>query len=592
MANNDTVNKDRITKITDVIMRVARGDYSVQAEISGANDEIDSLALGINMMIDDLQTDTVRLEYVDKRLEEILTTVRELAAGNYTAACELTEKNDNFDALSAGINMMADDVKESHEALKRSEEKFKAQYKGIPVPTYTWQWKEVRKDFVLIDYNDAARRITGGDVADFVGITAAKMYGDRPDILDDLSTCFSEKSIMNKEMTVEYKKSGIFKHLSVTYAYVPPDLVMTHTEDITERKRAQEELIFKNTLLETQKESSPHGILVVDNKGKIISYNKLYIDMWAIPDEIIETKDRQKLQQYVSGQLVNPGEFEKKIECLYANEQETSRDEILFKDGRTFDRYSAPLNSPTGEHFGRIWFYRDITEMKHMQEKLLRQEKLAVLGQLAGGVGHEMRNPLGAIKNSVYFLNMVLEKTDPEIKETLNILEKEVTTSERIITSLLDFARVKPPLKRRVNIKEIIAETLSRIEIPGNIAVKNNITGPAVNLMADPQQLEQVFGNIILNAVQAMPDGGQLIINSDTPTADRLLISVTDTGVGIPAANLQKIFTPLFTSKAKGIGLGMAISKSFVEGHGGSIEVQSEEGKGATFTIQLPVGIT
>jgi signal transduction histidine kinase len=228
-------------------------------------------------------------------------------------------------------------------------------------------------------------------------------------------------------------------------------------------------------------------------------------------------------------------------------------------------------------------------EQKKLQEKLLQQEKLAMLGQLAGGVSHELRNPLGVIKNAAYFLNMALENQDPKVKETLELLEKEVLNSERIIASLLDFARAKPPLRRKVDIQQILREALSFVNVPENITVEYPVKESLPRILADPDQLDQVFENIILNAVQAMPRGGRLGIKIDAREPDWISISITDTGVGIPGENKEKIFEPLFTTKAKGIGLGMAISKTFVEGHGGSIEVQSEAGKGTTFTVELPV---
>jgi signal transduction histidine kinase len=218
----------------------------------------------------------------------------------------------------------------------------------------------------------------------------------------------------------------------------------------------------------------------------------------------------------------------------------------------------------------------------------VRQEKLALLGQIAGGVGHELRNPLGVIKNTAYFLKMALEKPGPEVKESLEILDKEVANSERIITTLLDFARSRPPQRQKVDINEILREVLSSVNTPGNIQVVNQAAESLPLIMADPGQLGQVFGNFILNTVQAMPQGGQLIIKSETQDPGWAAVSIADTGVGIPEENIEKIFEPLFTTKAKGIGLGMAISKTFVEGHGGSIDVQSEIGKGSTFTIKLP----
>jgi signal transduction histidine kinase len=358
---------------------------------------------------------------------------------------------------------------------------------------------------------------------------------------------------------------------------------------IDDIRETHEKLLFNNTILETQKETSIDGILVVDEQGKVISHNKRFAQIWSISDELLATKDDDKLLAFVLSQLQNADEFINKVRYLYDHKKEKSRDEILFKDGRLLDRYSAPLIFPNGDYFGRIWFFRDSTHRKRMEEQLVRQEKLAVLGQLAGGVGHELRNPLGVIKNSVYFLNLVLESKDPELLETLKILEKEVATSERIINSLLDFARAKPPLRRKVDIRQILPEILSRISVPENIQVEYPVVKSLPRVMADPDQLNQVFGNIILNAVQAMPQGGQLMIKSETREPGWVTVSIADTGIGIPEENIEKIFEPLFSSKAKGIGLGMAISKTFVESHGGSIEVQSKTGKGTTFTVKLPV---
>jgi len=234
-------------------------------------------------------------------------------------------------------------------------------------------------------------------------------------------------------------------------------------------------------------------------------------------------------------------------------------------------------------------------ELREAQEKLILQEKLTILGQLAGGVGHELRNPLGAIKNAAYFLNMVLEEPDPEVKETLDILEKEVATSERIISSLLDFARPKPPIRRKVDINDVVREALSRVSAPENAEVVSQLDATLPAILADPDQLAQVFGNIILNAIQAMPDGGQLIVKTSEvsgkpPRSEKwVAVSIADTGVGISEENLKKLFQPLFTTRAKGIGLGLALVKTLVEGHGGTIEVESEVGKGSTFTVSLPL---
>ncbi|MCJ7739338.1 MAG: PAS domain S-box protein, partial [Anaerolineae bacterium] len=240
----------------------------------------------------------------------------------------------------------------------------------------------------------------------------------------------------------------------------------------------------------------------------------------------------------------------------------------------------------------------DITERKEMRERLLRQEKLAVLGQLAGGVGHELRNPLGAIKNAAYFLNMALEDPEPMVKEALDILDSEVGTSEGIIRSLLDYARPRPVVPRKVDLTEVIGEVLERFGVPENVAVEMISDQDLPIIYADPDQLSQVFDNLIRNAVQAMPEGGRLLVEAagtdggeSAGRPEWVTISVTDTGVGIPEENLAKMFEPLFTTKAQGIGLGLAVTKMLVEGHGGTIRLASAAGEGSTFTVKLPVGI-
>ena len=226
--------------------------------------------------------------------------------------------------------------------------------------------------------------------------------------------------------------------------------------------------------------------------------------------------------------------------------------------------------------------------LRHRHYDLDQPKPVPFDSHLAGGVSHELRNPLGAIKNAAYFLNMVLEKPEPEVKESLKILEKEVATSERIISSLLDLSRPRSPIRRKVDINDLVQGALSRSSIPENIEVVHQPDEALPVILADPDQLIQVFQNIILNAAQAMPEGGRLSLGSEVPGPEWVTVSITDTGVGIPEENLGKLFEPLFTTRARGMGLGLAVIKALVEGHGGRIEVESEVGKGSTFKVRLP----
>jgi len=269
---------------------------------------------------------------------------------------------------------------------------------------------------------------------------------------------------------------------------------------------------------------------------------------------------------------------------------------LIARDGSEIpiDDSGAPINDESGNPIGVVLVFHDITERKKAEEAekqalMARQEKLAMLGQLAGGVGHELRNPLGAIKNAVYFLKMVLEEPEKDIKETLDVLDKEVEISESIINSLLGFARPKAPLLQKADINHIIQEVFSRLKVPENVDVVKNLDETLPSILVDPDQLTHVFGNILLNAIQAMGEGGQLIIKTEVLDPGWITISISDTGTGISKGNLKKLFEPLYTTKAKGIGLGLAISKIIVEGHEGEINVQSKIGKGSTFMVILPI---
>jgi len=244
-------------------------------------------------------------------------------------------------------------------------------------------------------------------------------------------------------------------------------------------------------------------------------------------------------------------------------------------------------------------------ELLDAQEALVRKEKLTILGQLSGSVGHELRNPLGVMNNAVFFLKMVLAEADETVKEYLGIIEKEIANSLRIITDLLDFARTKTPQIKTVTVRELMDESLGRCTIPVNVALRTGIPDTLPLLRIDLLQMGQVLTNFISNAVQAMPKGGALRVAARlvpsspatvqlgypqaTPPQDFIEIAVTDTGEGIRPENMGKLFQPLFTTKAKGIGLGLVVCRTLVEANGGRIEVASEFGKGACFSVQLPI---
>lgn len=227
-------------------------------------------------------------------------------------------------------------------------------------------------------------------------------------------------------------------------------------------------------------------------------------------------------------------------------------------------------------------------ELREAQEKLVRQERLAVLGQLAGSVGHELRNPLGVISNAAHYLQMSQPGASEKVKDYLHIIEAETRTAEKIITDLLNFSRIKNLDRGPVDVTRLVEQTLERYPAPESVIVRRRIARSLPPVFADSRQMTQVLGNLLVNAYQAMEGSGKVTVSARRD-AEMVAISVADTGPGISPENIKRIFEPLFTTKIRGIGLGLAVSQRFVEANGGRLEVQSEPGKGSTFTVVLPI---
>ena len=219
------------------------------------------------------------------------------------------------------------------------------------------------------------------------------------------------------------------------------------------------------------------------------------------------------------------------------------------------------------------------------QEELLRKERLATLGQIAGGVAHELRNPLAVMKNSIYYLTMILP-ADARVEKHLRMLEREIGNANHIVADLLDFARVRPPERTATSLTALVGDILDRTTLPGSVTLVLALAPDLPAVHVDPYHVEQVLHNLVTNAVQAMPDGGTLRVETGL-AADKVFVAVSDTGVGIPPEVLSKIFQPLFTTKTKGTGLGLALTKNLAESNGGIVSVETTAGLGSCFTVHF-----
>jgi len=431
--------------------------------------------------------------------------------------------------------------------------------------------------------------------------------------------------------TVRQRKDGQLIQVTLTISPIKNDVgkvigVSTISRDETERKRAEEALRQSEEKYRGLFNSIRDAILVADTNRNIIDCNAAFTSLFGYT--LGDLQGKQTVYVYENEEEFN--ELGKALREHYGDSPFLKTVNYKKKTGEVFPGETSVyyLKDDRGEVTGFIGLIRDISarveaeqalkeyserleemveertqELRDAQEELVSKEKLAVLGQLAGGMAHELRNPLGAISNAAYLLHLFIEKPEPDVAEALQILDFEVRNSDRIINSLLDFARPSPSIAHRMDVNAAVEEALSRADLPANVEVVRELDESQPHAVADPEHLRQALGNIMRNAVQAMPEGGRLAVNSERcggelpDTGQWVQVAVSDTGVGIPPENLDRLFEPLFTTKAKGIGLGLALCKMLVEASGGTIEAQSpstfpkagEAGKGSTFTVRLPV---
>jgi signal transduction histidine kinase len=223
--------------------------------------------------------------------------------------------------------------------------------------------------------------------------------------------------------------------------------------------------------------------------------------------------------------------------------------------------------------------------------QLQDKERLATIGQIAGMVGHDIRNPLQAITNEIFIVketiaNATAEKNKKEKLESLGLIEEQTDYISKIVSDLQDYSRPLKPEITEVDLSDLITSVLLTINIPDKIDLKIDVKG-FPKIKTDPTLIRRVLTNLTNNALQAMPDGGKVEIAA-FEKENQVIITVADTGKGIPEEIKPKLFTPLFTTKSKGQGLGLAVAKRLIEALGGTITFESQEGKGTKFILSLP----
>lgn len=379
-----------------------------------------------------------------------------------------------------------------------------------------------------------------------------------------------------------------------------------------ELKRKNEELIknleekeevknYLNNILE----SLTTGVMVVGLDGKVTKANR------AVGEILATSLVGKDLSDIFDPDLCS---------ILFKSSPEissrglTSERILTNKDGDTVHVtvYASPVRNQRGEIIGNVLVLQDVTTIKRLEERAERNKRLTAMGEMAAGIAHEIRNPLGSIELFASILKKELAN-DGDKKRLVEHISSGVKNMDHIISNILLFTKSPRPVCRRYDVHRFLEDILLFLD---NMIRHNEIrlikryNSQHLTGCGDLELLKQVFLNIILNAIQAMPDGGDIIISTimvgemssvvDPSSEDikgemgrdkgsGIMISVADSGCGIPKDNIDRIFDPFFTTKDRGTGLGLAIVHNIVKFHDGTVEIESKEGKGTTFTITLPL---
>ncbi len=461
-------------------------------------------------------------------------------------------------------------------------------------------------NYRITDCNDAFAIITGIPRENAIGRPSTEVYGtEQPPYLEE----FSRVALTGDPCHYETYFQPMDKHFSVSVISPGKNQFATVTTDISSHKQAEDELKLQNVLLKTQQEVSIDGILIVNEDDKIVSFNQRFADIWELPDKIMSLQSGEKALQYVLPKLTNPDEFAQGIHDLQNNEREKSSDEVFLTDGKILERYSSPLIGADDKYYGRIWYYRDITERKEAEEELFAAKEKAeesdrLKSAFLANMSHEIRTPMNGI---IGFAELLKE---PDLKSEnrqkyLEIIEKSGARMLGIINDIVDISKIEAGLMK-LDIKEShIAEQIEEIytffkpEAEAkriNLSYTNSLSAKEAIIKTDGGKLYAVLTNLVKNAIKYTHEGSiQLGYNLKTEGKSKVLeFYVKDTGIGISPDRQKAIFDRFIRADIvdkmayQGAGLGLAISKAYVEMLGGELWVESEKGRGSTFYFTLP----
>ncbi len=526
-----------------------------------------------------------------KPLSALLRATRKLRAGDLDHRIEGLK--DEFGEVAASFNNMATSLKEHIRKVVETEKRYRLLFEGAGDAIFIAE-AEGEKRGDIVDANPAAAEMHGYSMQELLNLN----------LVNDLDTLDAAKEAperIKRILSGEWikaeiphrKKDGTVFPVEASaglLTYMGRKYILAIDRDISARKKIENEILQAKNDWEETFDTIRDMITVHDKEFNIIHANRAAKEFLALPPlDVVKAK----CYAYFHGKDCPP-ENCPTCECFKTKEPASFE---FFEPH--FDKYfevrAMPRFDSKKEMTGLIHVVRDITERKRVQETLQRAEQMKLVGEWAAGLAHEIKNPLAGIKVSVQVL-----REEPNISEEDRAIASkavdEIGRIESLIRSLLDFARPPKPQLMAVDLNDIIDKILSfglkdpslLSNVTAAIDISKDFDEHLPETLADPMQLKQAFLNLMLNAIQAMPNGGTLTVRTSYDEKQGFIrITISDTGTGMDKQTLDKVFEPFFTTKAKGTGLGLAITQRLIEQQGGQIHVESTPGTGTLFTILL-----